>query len=166
MVAMNKQVPAPDIVISANVRSEIAEALNGVLADCFALYLKTKNFHWHVSGAHFRDYHLLFDDHAAQILASTDILAERVRKLGERTLTSIGDVARRQSIVDNDAGNVSTNTMLDELIADNSATASAMRRVHELCANHYDFASASVLESFIDEAEMRVWFLSQAADNP
>lgn len=155
--------PAP-VAISANAIPEMTEALNGLLADAFALYLKTKNFHWHVSGPHFRDYHLLFDDHATQILATTDILAERVRKLGGKTLTSIGDIARRQSLRDNDSVGISAAAMLKELIADNKKTVSAYRSVHELCAGHNDFATASLLENFIDETEQRIWFLQQTAE--
>jgi starvation-inducible DNA-binding protein len=160
---MSKSAKAPEIVISDNALPEISEALNGLLADSFALYLKSKNFHWHVAGPHFRDYHLLFDDQATQILATTDILAERVRKLGGRTLTSIGDIARRQSLADNDAAAVPAARMIAELIADNKTLAAGFRRVHELCAGHNDFASASLLENFIDETERRVWFLTQTA---
>lgn len=154
--------PTP-VAISANAVPEMTEALNGLLADAFTLYIKTKNFHWHVSGPHFRDYHLLFDDHATQILATTDILAERIRKLGGRALTSIGDIAKRQSLRDNDATGVSAAAMLKELIADNKKTADGYRSVHELCAGHNDFATASLLENFIDETEQRIWFLEQTA---
>lgn len=150
-----------DVVISPNGIPEITEGLNGILADSFALYLKTKNFHWHVTGPHFRDYHLLFEEQAGQILATTDELAERVRKLDGKTITSIGDIARRQSLKDNDADIVPVRTMLDELIADTRALATAMRTVHEIAAGYNDFASASLLENYIDEAEKRVWFLSQ-----
>lgn len=154
---------AAEVVISANALPAIYEALNGLLADSFALYLKTKNFHWHVAGPHFRDYHLLFDEQATQILGTSDVLAERVRKLGGRTLTSIGAIARAQSLTDNDAESVSATAMIAELIADNKKTAAALRRVHELVAGHNDFATASLLENFIDDAERRIWFLEQTA---
>lgn len=160
---MSKSTKLPQVVISANAVPELVEGLNGLLADAFAIYLKTKNFHWHVSGPHFREYHLLFDDQAGQILAMTDILAERVRKLGGRTLTSIGAISRHQSLTDNDAETVTTAAMLKELIADNAAVAAALRNVHELCADHNDFATASLLENFIDETEQRIWFLKQTA---
>lgn len=161
---MTAHATKPHIVISANAIPEMTEALNKLLADAFALYLKTKNFHWHVTGPHFRDYHLLFDDQAAQVLATTDILAERVRKLGGRTLTSIGAIARLQGLADNDADTVSAAHMLKELIADNLKVADNLRTVHELCAGHNDYATASLLENFIDETEQRVWFLQQTAD--
>lgn len=160
---MTKPAKLPQIVISANAIPALVDGLNGLLADAFTLYLKTKNFHWHVTGPHFRDYHLLFDDQATQILATTDILAERVRKLGGRTLTSIGAISRRQSLSDNDADSVSAAAMLKELIADNGAVATSLRSVHELCAEHNDFATASLLENFIDETEQRIWFLKQTA---
>lgn len=160
---MTSQTIRPQVVISANAVPEMAEALNKLLADTFALYLKTKNFHWHVTGPHFRDYHLLFDDQAAQILATTDILAERIRKLGAHTLTSIGAIARLQSVKDNDAENVAASAMLQELIKDNETLSDHLRTTHELCAGHNDFATASVLENFIDETEQRVWFLRQTA---
>ena len=145
---------------------EISVALNGLLADAFALYLKTKNFHWHVSGPHFRDYHLLLDEQADQIFATTDELAERVRKVGGTTLRSIGDIARHQSIQDNDAPFVAPNDMLRELMADNKAMAAAMRKSHEIADKHGDVASASVLENFIDATERRTWFLFEASRSP
>ncbi|MGB8603277.1 MAG: DNA starvation/stationary phase protection protein [Rhizomicrobium sp.] len=160
---MSKSAKLPQVVISANTVPELVEGLNGLLADAFAIYLKTKNFHWHVSGPHFREYHLLFDDQAGQILAMTDILAERVRKLGGRTLTSIGAISRHQSLTDNDADTVTPAAMLKELIGDNAAVVAALRNVHEICADHNDFASASLLENFIDETEQRIWFLKQTA---
>ena len=144
----------------------IADALNGVLADSFALYLKTKNFHWHVSGPHFRDYHLMFDEQAAQILAATDGMAERVRKIGGATLRSIGDIARHQSLRDNDQPFVAPGDMLRELMADNKAVAAAMRKAHELCDEHEDVGTASLLETFIDATERRTWFLFEASRNP
>lgn len=152
-----------DVVISANGVPEIAEGLNAVLADSFALYLKTKNFHWHVTGPHFRDYHLLFEEQAGELIGITDDLAERVRKLGQRTLTSIGDISRRQSLEDNDDEGVSPQLMLRALIANNQALATKMRTVHEVAAGYNDFATASILEDFIDQAEKRVWFLEQTA---
>jgi starvation-inducible DNA-binding protein len=142
---------------------EISAALNALLADAFALYLKTKNFHWHISGPHFRDYHLLFDEQAGQIFATTDVLAERVRKIGGTTLRSVGDVARHQSIKDNDAPYVAPNDMLRELMEDNKAMAAAMRRGHGVAEKHADAATAGLLETFIDETEQRTWFLFEAS---
>jgi starvation-inducible DNA-binding protein len=149
--------------LSQNAIPELADALNGLLADAFALYLKTKNFHWHVSGPHFRDYHLLFDDQAAEIFATTDVFAERVRRLGARTVHSIGEIAKRQSIADNNAQYVAPADMLRELMTDNKAMVASMRKAHELCDEHNDVATASVLENFIDEAEKRNWFLFEAS---
>jgi starvation-inducible DNA-binding protein len=140
-----------------------AAALNELLADTFALYLKTKNFHWHMSGPHFRDYHLLLDEQAAQIYAMTDPLAERVRKLGEPTLRSIGQIARMQRVTDNDADYVEPLDMLAELRDDNQAFAARMREAHEVCDEANDIASASLLEVWIDETERRTWFLFEAA---
>ena len=142
---------------------KISEALNGLLADAFALYLKTKNFHWHISGRHFRDYHLLLDEQSDQIFASTDQLAERVRKIGGTTLKSIGQVSKLQSIKDNNEAYVPPRQMLRELMEDNKHIASAMRKAHEVCDNHDDVASASLLEVFIDETERRTWFLFGAS---
>jgi starvation-inducible DNA-binding protein len=142
---------------------EIAAALNPLLADFFALYLKTKNFHWHVSGPHFRDYHLLLDEQADQIYATTDPIAERVRKLGADTLRSIGQIARLQHIEDNDDEHVAPQDMLAELRADNSQLAARMREAHEVCERHGDVATTSLLEVWIDEAERRVWFLHETA---
>jgi starvation-inducible DNA-binding protein len=144
----------------------ISKALNGLLADAFALYLKTKNFHWHVSGPHFRDYHLLLDEQAEQIFATTDELAERVRKIGGITLRSIGDIARHQSLKDNDKPFVAPGDMLRELMADNKAVAAAMRKAHELCDEHEDVGTASLLETFIDATERRTWFLFEASRKP
>ena len=143
--------------------AEISEALNGILADAFALYLKTKNFHWHISGPHFRDYHLMLDEHAAAIFATTDPLAERVRKLSGTTLRSIGHISKLQSLKDNDAAFVGPNEMLRELMNDNKAVAAAMRKAHEVCDKHEDVASASLLETYIDETERRTWFLFEAS---
>jgi len=142
---------------------EIAGALTILLADMFALYVKTKNFHWHLSGPHFRDYHLLLDEQAEQIFATTDVLAERVRKIGGTTLRSVGDVARHQSIKDNDAQFVAPNDMLRELMDDNKAMAAPMRRGHAVAEKHADAATAGLLETFIDEAEKRTWFLFEAS---
>ncbi|HEX6013830.1 MAG TPA: DNA starvation/stationary phase protection protein [Geminicoccaceae bacterium] len=142
---------------------EISGALNALLADCFALYLKTKNFHWHVSGPHFRDYHLLLDERARQILATTDELAERVRKLGGTTLRSIGHVARLQRVLDNEAEYVDSQDMLAELRDDNGALAARFRAAHDLCDEHRDVATASLLEGFIDQAERRRWFLFETS---
>jgi starvation-inducible DNA-binding protein len=152
--------------LGANATRAIASALNGLLADVFALYLKTKNFHWHMSGPHFRDYHLLLDEQAAQILAMTDELAERVRKLGQLTLHSIGEISRNQRIADNDAPYVTPQDMLAELREDNNALAARMRKAHEMIDEQRDVATASLLEPFIDEAERRAWFLYEASHIP
>ncbi len=147
---------------------QISARLNEILATTFALYLKTKNFHWHVSGPHFRDYHLLLDEHADQIFASTDEIAERVRKIGGITLRSIGQISKLQGIEDNDESYVAPGDMLRELMADNKTVVEAMRKCHEICDDHDDVATASLLENFIDQAERRLWFLfeaSRAADN-
>jgi starvation-inducible DNA-binding protein len=145
--------------LGADATKDISAALNGVLADTFALYVKTKNFHWHMSGPHFRDYHLLLDEQGEQIFASTDVIAERVRKVGGNTLRSIGDIARHTRIADNDAPYVTPDDMIAELRDDNQRAVSAMREAHDVCDDHNDVASASLLETFIDEAERRVWFL-------
>ena len=142
---------------------EISAALNGLLADSFALYLKTKNFHRHISGPHFRDYHLMLDEHAAAIFATTDPIAERVRKIGGTTLRSISDISENQSLKDNNERFVGPNDMLRELMADNKAVAAAMRKAHEVCEEHDDVASVSLLETFIDETERRTWFLFEAS---
>ena len=147
---------------------DIAAALNALLADMFALYLKTKNFHWHVSGPHFRDYHLLLDEQADQIFATTDPIAERVRKIGGRTLHSVGQIARLQRLTDNDADYVTPLDMLAELREDNKQLVGEMRRAHALCDEHNDVATASLIEVWIDEAERRTWFLfetSRAAES-
>jgi len=145
-----------------NARRDVSGALNAVLADVFALFLKTKNFHWHVSGPHFRDYHLLLDEQAAQIFAITDELAERVRKLGGTTIRSIGHISKLQRIGDNDADFVTPEDMLAELREDNAKLIAAMREAHDLCDEVSDVASASLLENYIDEAERRHWFLFEA----
>lgn len=140
-----------------------ASALNALLADSFALYFKTKNFHWHVSGPHFRDYHLLLDDQAAQIFATTDLIAERVRKLGQRTLTSIGDIARHQRIADNDADHVSAAAMLAELRADNLALVASLKELKDIVDAAKDNATSGIVDTWTDEAEQRAWFLAEAA---
>ena len=141
---------------------DITGALNAILADVFALYLKTKNFHWHMSGPHFRDYHLLLDEQAAQIFAATDDIAERVRKIGGSTLRSIGHISRLQRVLDNDADYVTPLDMLAELRDDNKQLAASLRETHGLCDEEGDVASASLLENWIDEAERRTWFLFEA----
>ena len=149
--------------LSDDAIQEVSEALNGLLADTFALYVKTKNFHWHVSGPHFRDYHLLLDEQAAQIEASVDILAERVRKIGGTTIRSIGHIAKLQRVKDNDEEIVLPGDMLSELMADNKAHIENMRKAHKIADEHEDVATASLLEKFIDEAEKRCWFLFEAS---
>lgn len=146
----------------SNAVQDISGALNILLADVFALYVKTKNFHWHMSGAHFRDYHLLLDEQAEQIFSLTDALAERVRKIGGTTLRSIGQISRLQRVLDNDADYVTPLDMLAELRDDNKQLAAHMRETHGLCDEHGDVASASLLETWIDEAERRTWFLFEA----
>jgi starvation-inducible DNA-binding protein len=141
---------------------DIGAALNVLLADVFALYMKTKNFHWHVSGPHFRDFHLLLDEQADQIYAIADPIAERVRKIGGTTIRSIGHIARLQRVLDNDAGYVSPMDMLAELRDDNLQMAARMRETHGVCEEHGDVATASLLEVWIDEAERRHWFLFEA----
>jgi starvation-inducible DNA-binding protein len=141
---------------------DIAGALNAMLADVFALYLKTKNFHWHMSGPHFRDYHLLFDEQSEQIFAMTDPLAERIRKVGGQTLRSIGHIARTQRVLDNDAEYVEPSDMLAELRDDNKMLAARLREAHDLCDEHRDIASASLIEVWIDETEKRTWFLFES----
>jgi starvation-inducible DNA-binding protein len=142
---------------------DISAALNALLADFFALYMKTKNFHWHVSGPHFRDYHLLLDEQADQLYATTDPIAERVRKVGGTTLRSIGHVARLQRVSDNDADFVTPLDMLAELREDNQRLAARMRETHNVCDEYGDVATASLLEVWIDEAERRAWFLFEAS---
>ena len=142
---------------------KVSGALNVLLADAFALYLKTKNFHWHVSGRHFRDYHLLLDEQAEAIFGTTDQLAERVRKLGGVTLRSIGQIARLQTVRDNDADYVPPREMLRELMDDNKAMAAAMRKAHKIADDHEDRGTAALLETFIDETARRTWFLFEAS---
>jgi starvation-inducible DNA-binding protein len=145
--------------LGGNATKDIAGAINAILADTFALYMKTKNFHWHISGPHFRDYHLMLDEQGAELFATTDALAERVRKIGGNTLRSIGDIARQTRIADNDADYVTPDDMLAELRDDTQRTITAMREAHDLCDEHNDVATASLLETYIDAAEKRVWFL-------
>lgn len=148
--------------LGANATKDIAGALNALLADTFALYVKTKNFHWHVSGPHFRDYHLLLDEQGAQIFAITDDIAERVRKLGGTTIHSIGHIARLQRLKDNDADYVTPGDMLAELREDNLSLVRSLRQTHGVCGEHGDVATTSMIEVWIDEAERRVWFLFEA----
>ena len=148
--------------IDAQGVEEISGALNALLADVFALYLKTKNFHWHMSGPHFRDYHLLLDEHGDQIFAMTDDIAERVRKIGGTTIRSIGHIARLQRIADNDAEYVTAEDMLSELHEDEKALVLSMRAVHTLCDDAGDVATASLLENWIDQTQRRGWFLFEA----
>lgn len=151
--------------LSQQAVDEISAAMNGILADAFALYFKTKNFHWHVSGPHFRDYHLLFDEQAADILSTTDEIAERVRKIGGTTLRSIGHIGKLQSLEDNDEAFVPARDMLRELMDDNKAVVKAMREAHDVADKHADVATASLLENFIDAAEKRTWFLFESSRN-
>jgi starvation-inducible DNA-binding protein len=146
---------------------DLSEQLNPLLADVFAIYLKTKNFHWHMNGAHFRDYHLMLDEHGDQIYSIADDLAERVRKIGGTTLRSIGDIARRQRIVDNDANSVAPDEMLAELRDDNLRLVTFMLTAHKVCEHYDDVATASLLEVWIDEAQRRAWFLGETVgDDP
>ena len=149
--------------LSSNAAKTVQDALNTILADSFALYLKTKNFHWHVSGRHFRDYHLLLDEQSEAIFATTDQLAERVRKLGGVTLRSIGQIAKLQTIQDNNEAYVPPREMLRELMEDNKKMAAAMRKAHKLADDNEDTGTAQLLELFIDETERRTWFLFEAS---
>ena len=149
--------------LSANAVPVISSALNALLADAFALYLKTKNFHWHVSGPHFRDYHLLLDEQAGQIFAATDDIAERVRKIGGTTLRSIGDIAKLQRVKDNDAEFVPPRDMLRELMNDNKAMTHNLREARDIADEHEDVGTTQLLETFIDQAERRTWFLFEAS---
>ena len=155
--------PATPTSLGAKATRDIAGALNALLADFFALYLKTKNFHWHMTGPHFRDYHLLLDEHADQIYGATDDIAERVRKVGGTTIRSIGHIAKLQRVKDNDATYVDPLDMLAELREDNKDLVARMRVTHDLCDEHGDVASASLIENWIDEAERRAWFLYEAS---
>lgn len=150
------------VEFNAKAIAEIRAHLNPLLADVFALYLKTKNFHWHMSGPHFRDYHLMLDEQSTQIFSITDDIAERVRKIGGTTLRSIADIQRHQRITDNDAESVGPHAMLAELRADNMQLAATMLDVHAVCDHHGDVATTSLLENWIDEAQRRAWFLAEA----
>lgn len=154
------QTPSP---LGENAVKDLTGGINAMLADVFALYLKTKNFHWHVSGPHFRDYHLLMDEHAAQLFAMTDELAERVRKIGGATLRSIGHISKLQRIKDNDADYVEPLDMLAELREDNMQLAASLRSLHGVCDEHGDVATASLIEQWIDETEKRIWFLFETS---
>jgi len=149
--------------LSAEATRDIAGAMNAILADVFALYLKTKNFHWHLSGPHFRDYHLMFDEHADQLFAMTDPVAERIRKIGGSTLKSIGHISRLQRVLDNDAEYVDPEDMLAELCEDNKVLAARLRESHNVCDEYRDLATASLIETWIDETERRTWFLFEAS---
>ncbi|AMK16477.1 MULTISPECIES: Dps family protein [Sphingobium] len=160
---------APDLKTPTDLRSNatksVAQALNGVLADSYALYFKTKNFHWHVSGPHFRDYHLMFDEQATQILATTDAIAERVRKTGNTTLRSVGDIGRHQSITDNDAEYVSPGDMLNELREDNLRLVESLRAAKSAATEAGDNATEGIIDDWTDQAEERAWFLFEAGRN-
>ena len=148
--------------LTRSATKDIAGAMNAILADVFALYLKTKNFHWHMSGQHFRDYHLLLDEHADQFFAMTDPIAERIRKVGGLTLRSIGHISRTQRVLDNDAEYVEPLDMFAELADDNKTLAARLREAHNVCDEHRDVATASLIEVWIDETERRTWFLFEA----
>jgi starvation-inducible DNA-binding protein len=162
LIIHNKEELGTPTDLGADAVRDISAALNALLADMFALYLKTKNFHWHVSGPHFRDFHLLLDEQADQIFATTDPIAERVRKIGGTTLRSIGEIAAQKRLLDNDADFVTPLDMLAELRDDNKQLTAEMRRTHALCDEYNDVATASLLEVWIDEAERRTWFLYEA----
>jgi starvation-inducible DNA-binding protein len=150
--------------LPSNAVAALSLSINGLLADAFALHLKTKNFHWHMSGRHFRDYHLLLDEHAEQLFDMTDDIAERTRKIGGTTLRSIGDVTHHQRLKDNDAEFVEPLNMLNELRADNLQLTRNLRSTHELCEKHDDVATASLIENWIDQTERRTWFLSEIVE--
>jgi starvation-inducible DNA-binding protein len=163
-LALRRKAPlATPTDLKATATRDITGAMNAILADVFALYLKTKNFHWHMSGPHFRDYHLLLDDQADQIYAMADPIAERIRKLGGSTLRSIGHIARTQRVLDNDAEYVEPLDMLAELREDNKTLAARFREAHNVCEEHRDIATASLIEVWIDETERRTWFLFEAS---
>jgi len=149
--------------LKAAATKDIAAAMNGILADVFALYLKTKNFHWHMSGPHFRDYHVMLDEQADQIYAMADPIAERIRKVGGNTLRSIGHISRNQRILDNDADYVEPSDMLIELCDDNKTLVARFREAHSVCEKHNDIATTSLIEVYIDETERRTWFLFEAS---
>jgi starvation-inducible DNA-binding protein len=149
--------------LKAAATRDVTAAMNGILADAFALYIKTKNFHWHMSGPHFRDYHLLLDEQADQVFAMTDPIAERVRKLGGLTIRSIGQIARTQRVQDNDAEYVEPSDMLAELGEDNKTLAASLRQAHNVCEERGDIATASLIEIWVDETERRTWFLFESS---
>jgi starvation-inducible DNA-binding protein len=149
--------------LTAEATRDVSGALNALLADVFALYIKTKNFHWHLSGPHFRDYHLMFDEQGTQIFAMTDVIAERVRKIGGSTIKSIGQIARLQRVLDNDVDYVDPDDMLAELCEDNKNLTARLREVHDVCSEFRDMATTSVIETWIDETERRTWFLFEAS---
>lgn len=162
-LALHRKAPlATRTDLGAAATKDIAGAMNAILADVFALYLKTKNFHWHMSGPHFRDYHLMLDEQADQLYAMTDPIAERIRKIGGLTLTSIGHISRTQRVLDNDAAYVEPQDMLAELREDNKELAARLREAHNVCDEHRDVATASLIEVWIDETERRTWFLFEA----
>jgi starvation-inducible DNA-binding protein len=158
---MEKKMPETLTDLSGDAVVEITRELRKMLADVFALYLKTKNFHWHMSGPHFRDYHLLLDEQGSQIFAMTDDIAERARKIGGTTIKSISDVSKHQRLKDNNHEDVAPDDMLAELRADNLELTRNMRAAHEICDKHNDVATASLIEVWIDETERRTWFLSE-----
>ncbi|HEY4381262.1 MAG TPA: DNA starvation/stationary phase protection protein [Acidobacteriaceae bacterium] len=162
LVARQKAPLSTPSDIDSKAVKDIAGALNALLADVFSLYLKTKNFHWHMSGPHFRDYHLLLDEHATQIFAMTDDIAERVRKIGGTTLRSVGHISRLQRIADNDAEYVTPMDMLSELREDEKALTLSMRAVHDLCDDAGDVATTSLIEVWVDQTQRRHWFLFEA----
>ena len=149
--------------LKASATTDISGVMNAILADVFALYLKTKNFHWHLSGPHFRDYHLLLDEHGDQLFAMTDLIAERIRKIGGTTVRSIGHVARLQRVLDNDAEYVEPEDMLSELQEDSKTLTARLREAHGVCEDHNDIATGSLIETWIDETERRTWFLFEAS---
>ena len=152
--------------LGAEATKEISGALNAILADVFAIYLKTKNFHWHMSGPHFRDYHLLLDDHGDQLFAMTDDIAERARKLGGTTLRSIGEIGKYQRLKDNNREFVAPTDMLEELMADNKKLTEYFRSAHKVCEEHDDIATASLIEVWVDQTERRTWFLFETVQEP
>jgi starvation-inducible DNA-binding protein len=159
MKGMSKANLATPSELKEKGRKEIAEQINSLVADAFALFVKTKNFHWHMSGSHYRDYHLLLDEQAEQIYATIDVLAERVRKLGQLTIHSIGEICDLMRVKDDNADYVKPVEMIRKLLKDNEEMAANMRKAHEICDQYNDVATASILENFIDEAERRIWFL-------
>ena len=164
-ITLPRHTHAPHTDIAPEAVKDIAGALTALLADVFALYIKTKNFHWHMSGPHFRDYHLLLDEHGDQLFAMTDDIAERARKIGGTTIRSVGHIARVKRIADNDADYVTPKDMLSELWEDNKALVLSMRSAHNLCDEAGDVATASLLENWIDETQRRAWFLFETARN-